>query len=197
MAAAPLAAALRRLAGAGGGPGHGPSAARPLRRAAATRPRSPPWWAGTGRWCWASAAACWATRPTTPRTPSRPPSWSWPARPARFARRPSLASWLHGVAYRTALKVAGGVARRRAEAGVPPRESAPRGATSGAGANCPAGARRGAAPAAGGVPGAAGAVLPRRPHAGRGRGPPRLAAADVAAAAGAGAGTARRGGSAA
>ncbi len=55
-------------------------------RPPATRPPSPPWWRGTGRWCWASAASSWATT-STPRTPSRPSSSCWPARPDRCASR--------------------------------------------------------------------------------------------------------------
>ena len=56
---------------------------------AATRSRSWPsrsWSSGTGRWCWASAAASWSIR-TTPRTRSRRRFSCWSARPARSGSR--------------------------------------------------------------------------------------------------------------
>ena len=53
---------------------------------------------------------------TRPRTPSRPPSWSCVRRAGSLrVREPgSLGPWLHGVAYRIALKARQGIARRRA-----------------------------------------------------------------------------------
>ena len=102
---------LRRV-----GPARRRRAAGPVRRRGVgtrpPRPRSRPWWSGTGRWSWASAAACWATG-TRPRTRSRRRSWSW-RKAGAIARREQLANWLHGVASRTALDARARADRRRA-----------------------------------------------------------------------------------
>ena len=74
--------------------------------------RSPRWWRGTGRWCWASAARSWATA-TMPRMPFRPSSSSWPARLARSGIPTWLGSWLYGVALRTARRAKSRLNRQR------------------------------------------------------------------------------------
>ena len=76
-----------------------------------TRPHLPRLWHATVQWCWECAGGFWAIT-ITPKTPSRLCSSCW--RRARSIRDPDLlGTWLYGVAFRTARKARGKMARCR------------------------------------------------------------------------------------
>ena len=82
---------------------------------AATREASLPsrsWSGVTARWS-SRSAATGSTIATPPRMPSRRSSWSWPVEPPRIRTPEKLASWLHGVAIRTAKEARSRERKRR------------------------------------------------------------------------------------
>ncbi len=183
---------MRTLFGVGGGrraDGHG-NCSTSSRRHIGRRPRPPSrhWSSATGRWCSASAGACWATR-TTSTTPSRPRFWCWCARPARSGcgtrSAPGCTAWPSGSRPRRRSPRPGG---RRTSAGPPRPPTASREASDPD--ELARGTPRGSRPAAAEVPRTDRALLPRGPDPRRGRDGPGLARGDGQRPAGAGPGPA-------